>query len=442
MSSLARRLFLRERTLWCVILLVVLSIFVMRIPKVRIHGDEVSALRKSVLYDLVLAGDFGNEYWATLHNIDKPLRCYIVGFSRSLGGYGPEDVAHLRWQFGTSVKANKALGKVPAEGLLWWGRLPAAIFSTVGLCVGVWFVRRLHSRGASLIFLGLVLANPLLPHLLGRVREEAILLACITLCLWFVWSALRFLEPASFSPRRSIFLFMLAAVVSGLAAGAKMNGGILAFLGPLALVFASLKHKRLFRSPATFLSILALSIILGAIAFATFVACNPFLWDAPIENSFQLLDFRVEALQRQFDRASDRQINGWIEWSRVIYFRLFQDHSWFGSMVGRVMNTCLFVVGAFLLTRSAWRWWTHKNANPAAFLYLLSFLLLFCVTALPQRLDWQQRYFVPLVCMQVFFAVAAAVLIRISVSRVVLQGARLTEWGRAATLRLEGNDRK
>jgi 4-amino-4-deoxy-L-arabinose transferase-like glycosyltransferase len=259
---------------WGALLVAVVALlsFGYRLAEEPFFVDESAMISQSYFADLLIEGDRDNRAWVELPGYDSsPLPKYLIGLSlRSHGYRRPGPLAARQWFLDTSSRFDP-------PGSLVVVRRPFAIGGALG-CVALYALGVLvRDRKVGLLAAFLLMINPLYRlharRAMADVLIEAFILSCLALALW-VWrrALLGKTGPAD----------MLAAAIAGVAAAmaalAKLNG-LLALLivaawVPLALALPRFPiRRRLLFAPA--------AIVVAIVAFATFVAFNPFLTARP-----------------------------------------------------------------------------------------------------------------------------------------------------------------
>jgi hypothetical protein len=234
--------------------------------------DESAMYSQSYFADLLVEGRRDDPAWLELPGYDSsPLPKYLIGLARMAGGYPrPSPADAFRWFADTSTRCD------PPGALIWARRL--FVFGGAIGCVAIYALGILaRDRKTGLLAAFLLMINPLYclhaRRAMADVLVEAFLLTCLALLLW---SWCRILAgrggPAAW------LAAALAGIAAGLAALAKLNGGL-----ALVIVFAWLLltlalpgfpiRRRLAFVPAV--------LVATVVAAVTFVALNPFLTAHP-----------------------------------------------------------------------------------------------------------------------------------------------------------------
>ncbi len=234
--------------------------------------DESAMDSQSYFADLLVEGRRDDPAWLEYPGYDSsPLPKYLIGLTRRTCGHPrPGRADAFRWFANTSYRCDP-------PGALVVARWPFAIGGAIG-CVAVYALGILaRDRKTGLLAAFLLMINPLYQmharRAMADVLVEAFLLTCLALLLW---SWRRILAgrggPAAW------LAAALAGVAAGLAALAKLNGG-LALLIVLAWLVLALAlpgfpiRRRLAFVPAV--------LVATVVAAMTFVAFNPFLTAHP-----------------------------------------------------------------------------------------------------------------------------------------------------------------
>jgi 4-amino-4-deoxy-L-arabinose transferase-like glycosyltransferase len=265
--------------------------------------DESAMIGQSYYYTLLKTGQWQHPDWLHYAAFDHPpLPKYFFGLSLDLVGL-PVPTTLDRWMKWAGFERvpggwQKSMsgGDFSPPGdprVLFWARMPSALFGAAGAAALFAVGLQLHSRLAGLIAAVLITFNPLyLTHARRAMSDsftECLVVASFAVGLWgcrLVWSG------ESRWWKWTVFA-VTEAVLCGLAALAKLNGGIaslivLAMLGGTWLLRLT---SRTWRCSASNKGRSQVSIMAGlataAIAcgsFAVFVVLNPFLTAHPISD--------------------------------------------------------------------------------------------------------------------------------------------------------------
>ncbi len=232
--------------------------------------DESAMDSQSYFADLLVEGRRDDPAWLEYPGFDSsPLPKYLIGLVRRTCGF-PRPVAWRLWFANPKVQFGP-------PGALELARWPFAIGGALG-CVAIYALGcQARDRKTGLLAAFLLMINPLYQMHARRAMADVLVEAFLLVCLAFtLWSWRRILSgrggPAAW------LATIPAGVAAGLAALAKLNGG-LALVIVLAWLILTLAlpgfpiRRRLVFAPAA----------LGAagVAFVTFVALNPFLTARP-----------------------------------------------------------------------------------------------------------------------------------------------------------------
>ena len=234
--------------------------------------DESAMYSQSYFADLLVEGRRDDPAWLEYPGYDSsPLPKYLIGLSLRVGGYPrPGRADARRWFANTSTRFDP-------PGALVLARWPFAIGGALG-CVAIYALGVLaRDRKTGLLAAFLLMINPLYRmharRAMADVLVEAFLLACLALLLW---SWRRILAgrggPAAW------LAAALAGVAAGLAALAKLNGGLALVIVVAWLLLALALPGFPIRRRLAFVPAVLVATVVAAL---TFVALNPFLTAHP-----------------------------------------------------------------------------------------------------------------------------------------------------------------
>jgi Dolichyl-phosphate-mannose-protein mannosyltransferase len=234
--------------------------------------DESAMYSQSYFADLLVEGRRDDPAWLEYPGYDSsPLPKYLIGLTlKSCGRPRPGRLAARRWF--TNIKT-----QFGPPGVLILVRWPFVIGGALG-CVAIYALGNLARDGKTGLFAAILLMiDPLYRMHARRAMADVLVEAFLFTCLAFaLWSWRRIL--AGRSGPAAVLATAVAGVAAGLAALAKLNGGlalviVLAWL-VLALVLPGFPIRRR-------LAFVPAALGTTVVAFATFVALNPFLTAHP-----------------------------------------------------------------------------------------------------------------------------------------------------------------
>jgi 4-amino-4-deoxy-L-arabinose transferase-like glycosyltransferase len=263
--------------------------------------DESAMIAQSYYYTLFKAGQWNHPDWLHYAAYDHPpLPKYMFGLSLDLAGL-PVPHSLDRWMSWMGFERSSDGGwrrslsggdfSPPRDPrVLFWARMPSALFG-VGGAVAVYTIGlQLHSRLAGLLAAALLTLNPLyLTHARRAMSDsfaECLVAASVAVALWgcrLTWDrASRWWKWCA--------LIVLESVLCGLAALAKLNGAVAAVLvlamitGTWLLTLGSRARAARTRAEAVWPLCLMPAIAAAAIgsgSFAVFVLLNPLMIARP-----------------------------------------------------------------------------------------------------------------------------------------------------------------
>ena len=241
-------------------------------------------IAQSYYYTLFKTGRWNHPDWLHYAAFDHPpLPKYCFGLSLDLAGL-PTPASIEPWQ--NWMRGDFSPPSDPR--VLYWARVPSALFG-VGGAIAVYFVGlQLHSRLVGTVASLLCVLDPLyLTHARRAMSDsfcECMVIVSVALAIWgckLVW------EP-HVQPRRWLALVLLSSVSCGLAALAKLNGGI-ATVVTLGILVSSCLLRIMrwltsrgagYRAPNPLVPLVAAAAI-GLCSFLVFVVLNPFMTAQP-----------------------------------------------------------------------------------------------------------------------------------------------------------------
>ena len=234
--------------------------------------DESAYLSQTYYADLWLSGEVNHPAWLDRPAYDlPPLPKYLFGVAlRVVGQRRPGPAAAEAWYLDTSKTFVTPAAHVAA-------RWPSVFLGAMG-CVAIYGLGVLAAgRRVGVLAALLLMINPLYRmharRAMSDVPCEALMLMSLVVALW-TW---RELLAGRLRPSR-LLAAGLAGVFGGLAALSKLTGGLaMIVLAAWVLLAISLPGVRIGRRFAVVLS----ALISGVVAFAVFLALNPFLTARP-----------------------------------------------------------------------------------------------------------------------------------------------------------------
>ncbi|MEN9934152.1 MAG: hypothetical protein RLZZ387_731, partial [Chloroflexota bacterium] len=313
-----------------------------------------------------LFGPFWREHYNTWGYYNPQVGKYLIGASLYAAGYqekldvSPEPIADV--------------------GLLAAARLPSALLG-VASCLALYGVVTLVSdRRHGLLASGLMAGGSLLPLMSARAMVDAPALAFSMLGLLGTLLTLRALRAGQ---QRAFLLAATTGAACGLAAGVKLNGGLVFGVAVLALALEAVLALRSGRSPLAALACLGVA---GAWAWAMFFATNPFLYPDPLGGVREMQKFN--AFVGGFSLETPRIPQGKVR-------ALWDSVSTYGPLgrAGLPGDQLLLLAGALrlaLAARDPGEWW-RRSWGPLALWVLVSYVMI----GLWLPVDWD-RYYLPL----------------------------------------------
>jgi hypothetical protein len=263
-------------------------------------ADESAMIAQSYYYTLLRSGRWDHPDWLHYAAYDHPpLPKYMFGASlaaarlpvpqnldRWMAWIGFERVAG-RWV----ARAGGGDFSPPAEaGVLYWSRVPAAVFGVGGVLATFALGVLVRGRWLGLLAALLVAVDPLYLTHTRRAMSDSFAECLVIASVVCAVAGMRLLWSPQFRRWRWLAFVAGAAASCGLAAEAKLNGGVatVIVLATLGVGWLALAIER-GRGPAkptgasrwNLVVPLPVMVLVGAGSFAVFVALNPFLTARP-----------------------------------------------------------------------------------------------------------------------------------------------------------------
>jgi len=371
--------------------------FMAGISRTKFHGDESQWIATSHYFESFVQGDFGSDVWGTSYwtLTQPPVTRYVIGFGRRLGGFRVTDL-NRPWDYGASDAVNRATGRIPSPGLLWWSRAPMMVLATISGLLLFSIVRDCAGRVGAYVFLALFLTNGLVVQSLCRAMGEAPLLASLAAASWWAVCALRSWTGVAAvpNPRRVRLWFALVGTQLGIAGAAKLNAlPALASAAALAIVAAWANQAQRPRREVRHL--LWTSLIVCVAGLITFVALNPFLYRAPWR-TVTMVQHRLHEMRTQEGERPQSHIRGIGPRIEALWARLFRDDSAMAFTGAPVLYFASALLGLGVLLRRASAWLRSRD-QPAGPVVVLVFAVTTVGPALFTPLDWSRYYLLPVV---------------------------------------------
>lgn len=249
-------------------------------------ADESAMIAQSYYWTLFKSGQCNHPDWLHYAAYDHPpLPKYMFGLFLDLAGL-PTPTSITPWM--NWIRGDFSQPSDPR--VLFWARVPAALFGVGGIVAVYLAGLQLHSRLTGMLAALLLLVNPLyLTHARRAMSDsftECLVIASVAVALWGskeIW------QPRL---RRGRWIVFVAAesVLCGLAALAKLNGGVatVIVLGVLLGCWLLARTARVQPVGSNWLPAPRMmwipplaAMVVGMGSFLVFVALNPFLTARP-----------------------------------------------------------------------------------------------------------------------------------------------------------------
>ena len=374
--------------------------YVSRISRVTFQPDESQWIGTSAVFEAYFGGDFRSSLWQESYwtTTQPPLARYVIGLGRRAGGLDAADL-NAPWDWQQDVQTNTAAGRMPSTQLLWWSRLPMALFEALSVLIGFVLLKRAGGRIPAYLWVGLALLSRYLPQMLGRAMGESTLLACVAGSLWLSVGLLR---GSAERPQRLYPGFLFLGILIGLAESAKLNGLAVLAAGVVLVLIISLRLK-LNRTLKLRFGLISTLILILASQF-TFFALNPFLWGDPFARTGLLFRDRIFEMQLQQMDYPTARLSGLLAHFQVEVPRIFQDYASLHFEGAMWLNLAFCLFGLMALGIKAIRFLKGQTEGVEA----MAILLVGGAVTFPSLctpLDWDRYYLFPVY----FFTMCIAV---------------------------------
>jgi hypothetical protein len=375
-----------------IILLLIAAAFYWRLDRLPFHVDESHWIGLSASFEAFFHGRFTDPIWQDRQDkyLNAPITHYVVGAARQVGGW-PAEMLNAPARFGVSYDENLAQGRVPAPGLLWWGRAGVTTAAIAAIFVSFVLFARASTRWAAYVWLALTLASPYLRYVARLAMSEGVLLGTLALVMWATYKFLSLIDAPHDNRVRwkSAGWLALAGIASGLAAQTKINGGV-AVLGVLLVAaMASCRVPMDWTRRCALLSLAA--AILAACSAGAFIGTNPTLWPHPARETLRVVRARAEVMRDQVARSATLALPTFSDRMRVVPRRVFYDD----AIVRGMYSTVVFFLAGLGWTAVNLARWLRKEHENHALVVLTVIGMAVSVPALFTPLDWPRYFLLP-----------------------------------------------
>ena len=364
------------------------------VEELRFHPDEAHWIETSEAFEELLSPLSSPQWDVSYTTLTQPPAVrYVIALGRIAGGYAPEDLPRVGWDFGASEEENLRRGARPDNRLLFWSRLPMALLA-VGIGLAFFLVAyQLGGAVAAYTWVGLFVVSHFLRYhfrlAMGESPLVSVILLAILVCFWI---ARRSGRAGGESPGFGAFL--LLGMVAGLAGAVKLNG--LAVGGAGLAVLAALAARGGLRPVARVRLLAVGGVALALGAAGTFLAVNPFLWREPVARVKQMFEMRVTEMKAQTEVFPASRLDTVAKRAVRIPQQVFQDSAALRFRGLFLLNLALTLAGAVVLVRGAVRWLREPGTDPLAFCVLAGAVFAGAPTLL-SPLDWGRYFILPVV---------------------------------------------
>ncbi len=403
-----------KRGLEALLLAVLLAVVaLLDLDDLTFHADESSRIASSKSFEALVGLDFDSPVWEERHLMltQPPLSRYVIGVGRTLGGYDASAL-NTSWQWDRSDAANIKAGAMPSPALLWWSRLPMAVLAVGSGLLLFLLARAIAGPAGGYAILLLYVANDYVLYTIRLALGEGPLLAAALLATVAACQAVRHwpraadaATPSWRAYRPALVWLTVCGVAGGLAGAAKLNGLAAALAGVVMAVVLALAGDRGLSLARRAGLALAGGALVALSAAAVFVAVNPFLYSDPVGRSLEMLAFRVDEMEQQYEATPPSRIADLHDRLTIVPQRVFKQHATLDFPLALRLNLALTAAGfAYLLYRSG-RWLRGDQAAGAAMVALV-FGVTLSAPALLTPLDWPRYFLFPVVFSTLCIAVA------------------------------------
>lgn len=342
---------------------------------------------------------------------------YIIGISRSLAGFTPEDVNNP-WDFYISDEDNILQGNLPGGSLLWWSRFPNVLLAAFTGLILFFLIKLAFGRLPAYILVILYANSPFFLLNLRRAMSESPLLFFILLCTFITFAAVRqwFITAKLNNPtlrdlKKTFILFTFAGICAGLAGLCKING--LLMTGGIALVclFIAVAFSGNVSREIRISFVIRTCAVVILTSLAIFILFNPFLYSHPLTNTGRMYKFRLHEMSIQIERYPDQLIHDIKERLTVplreilLYLTPFQ---FTGSIW---INLILSLTGLTFAIRVIRSGDIDNNARASA-ITMLIIPLPMSLAAWMTPLNWDRYYLIPIAFSMVYLCIGISFIIK------------------------------
>jgi hypothetical protein len=384
--------------------------FIGSLGRVDLHLDESQWIATSSMLERFLDADPGaiqwqENYWTLTQ---PPVARYVIGVGRRIGGWGAFDL-NTPWNYYADLMTNIEAGAMPSASLLWYARLPMAILAGLAGAIGFFLLVQLAGRVAGYLWLASVLCSAYLERTLTRAMSESPLLCADLAAALLCWVALVLISRGA---RRDLGWAVLAVVASalacGIAAATKLTGWTMLGLPLGVSLWAAMGLVRGPRRAPRWCVSAPLAV--GAVAFLTFVALNPYLYPAPLARTARMIEYRVDEMRGQRYADPQRAMPSGVARVRRVGARVLHDYLPFSADGAGALNAVLAALGLGFAASVAWSGGPRPQARAAAVVLIASAALSAPVVLLSE-LDTDRYYLLPVVFVMAFSSAGLAMVI-------------------------------
>jgi hypothetical protein len=263
-------------------------------------ADESAMIAQSYYYTLFRGGQWDHPDWLHYAAYDHPpLPKYMFGASLAAAGLPvPQNLDRWMAWIGFERVGGRWVARAgggdfspPAEaGVLYWSRVPAALFGVAGVAAIYALGVLVRGRWLGVLAALLLAVDPLYLTHARRAMSDSFAESLVIASLAFAVVGMKLLWSPRCQPGRWLACAAGAAATCGLAAEAKLNGGVATVMvlvtlagGWLAMAAQRRRQASDAESPSRWNLVVSLPamLLVGAGSFGVFVALNPFLTAQP-----------------------------------------------------------------------------------------------------------------------------------------------------------------
>lgn len=259
-----------------------------------LHTDETHWINHSILEStLLLRNEFSNEYWFLIDpfgSMTPSFGKFAIGIPLLLQGKDHISPKYQYYDWDQSPLYNWERGYTAADDAIKSGRYVILLFAIIAL-VFLYLIIREISHVTALLYLVIILSNPLFKFISGHVMMDIFEYAFSFGALYFSFKLLK-----SYNNKYVV----MAGTMAAISTSAKMRGGLGLIFLLAVLVYLLIKN---FKSKIQ-QSVYSKGILIAIISYSiTFFILNPTMFTSPIEKASLFLSlntFQQKSLVQEY----------------------------------------------------------------------------------------------------------------------------------------------